>query len=80
MYGRSSHIWSAHENFRKYVGSHNCLTFASASYKNCFRYAGVAFTEHKNQNALSLTTKLLIFSLKFFVTVPAVSEHALIEF
>ena len=76
IHERSSHIRSAHENFRKYVGSHNCLTFASTSYKNCFRYAGVAFTEYINQNALSLTTKL--FSLRFFVTVPAVSENALI--
>ena len=38
IYGSSSHLRSAHDNVRKYVGIANWLTIATISYKNCFQY------------------------------------------
>ena len=64
IYGGSSHLRSAHENVRKYVGIPNFLKIASASYENCFQY--VSLTELINENALSLTTKLSIVPLNYF--------------
>ena len=64
IYGGSSHLRSAHENVRKYVGIPNVLTIASASYENCFQY--VPLTELINENALSLTKKLSIVPLNYF--------------
>ena len=60
------------------MGNHSCLTIASTSYRNYFRYVDVPFTEHANKNALSLAKNLSVFSSKLFVTVPAVSVRALI--
>ena len=76
IYGSSSHIRSAPDNARKYVGIHNCWTIASTSYGNCFQYAGVPFPEHINENAFSLTPNLSFFSLKSFLNVPAVSIYS----
>ena len=55
-----SHLRSAHNNARKYVGLPHCLTMASITYKNCFQYAGVPLTELINENALSPTFQLIL--------------------
>ena len=68
----------AHDNVRKYLDVSNCLTIASASYENCFQYAGVPLTELINENALSLATNHSIALLKLLLTVPAVSVPGLI--
>ena len=62
--GRSSHLRSAHDNVRKYVGIPDCLTIANSSYKNCFQHVGVPLTELINEYLLSLATNLSIFFLK----------------
>ena len=64
IFGSSSHLRSAHENVRKYVGIPNYLTIASTSYKNCFQYADVPLTELINENALSLATNLSYVDLE----------------
>ena len=79
IYGSSSHYNPAHDNARKYVGIPNCLTIASASYKNCFQFVGVALTEIINENALSLETNISIVPLKLFLTIPAVSIPGLVS-
>ena len=62
-----SYLRSAHGNDRKYVSMHNCLTIAKLSYKNCFDYAGVPFTELMNEKVLSLATNLSMVPLKVFL-------------
>ena len=64
IYGGSSHLRSAYDNVRKYVGIPDCLTIASKSYKNCFQYAAVPWIELINGNALSPVTNLSTVSLK----------------
>ena len=78
IYESSCHLRSAHDNIRKYMGVHNCLTIASTSYKNCCQYGGVPLTELINKNALSLATNLSTVPLKLLLTVPAVSLPGLI--
>ena len=65
-YGNSSHLRSAQNNARKYMGIPNCLTIASTSNKNCFQYAGVPLAELKNENALPLATDFSMVSLNYF--------------
>ena len=59
------------------MGIANCLTIASASYKNYFQYASFPFTELIHEKVLSLATVLSMFPLKLFLTVPAVSVPGL---
>ena len=54
------------------------LIFFSSSYKNCFHHPGIPSTELINENALSLTTNLLIVPLILLLTVPAGSVPGLI--
>ena len=78
IYESSSHLRSAYDNVRKYVGIPNCLTIASTSNKNFFQYAGVPLTELVNENALSLAPNLAIALLKWLLIVLAVSVPGLI--
>ena len=45
VYGSISHLRSAQDNVRKYVGVPNYLTIASTSNKDYFQYSGVPLTE-----------------------------------
>ena len=78
MYGSSSHLWSAYDNVRKYIGIHGCLTIANTSNKNRFQYASVPLTQLINENALSFATNLAIILLKLLLLAPAVNLPGLI--
>ena len=47
------------------------MTIASTSYKTCFQYVGVSFTQLINENAGRLAANLLIVPLRLFLVVPA---------
>ena len=78
IYGSCSHLRSAHNSVRKYVGIPSFLTIASAAYKNCFLYAGAPLTELTNESALYLANNLSIFPLKLLLAIFAVSVLDLI--
>ena len=51
---------------------------AGSTYKKCFKYAGVSFTELMNENVLSLATNLSTAPSKLLLTGPTVSVPGLI--
>ena len=78
IYGSSSHLSSAHDIVRKYLGISNYLTIVSTSFKNFFQYADVPLTELIHENTLFLATNLSIVPLKLLLNHSAVRVPGLI--
>ena len=66
IYGSSSHLRSAHDNVRNYVGIPNCLIVASISYKNCFQLLMFLCLNSRMKMHCPLQQTFLLFLLFLF--------------